>query len=76
MVTHCQHAVATALQQVATQQQELQPQNHNSSGMSCTCDFCGLPGLSVAEYWQHHPLYHIHADNKGGVCQICGRCVC
>jgi hypothetical protein len=69
MVTHCPHAVTTALQQVAAQQQQQQQQAGEGY---IACDWCGLPGLTAAEYWQHQPLYHIDHQNKEGMCQICG----
>jgi hypothetical protein len=58
---------------VQQQQQEL-PQ-YDGQGSSISCHWCGLPGLSAAEYWGHQPLYHIDHDNKAGVCQLCGRWV-
>lgn len=106
MVTHCRHALLTALQQVEHQQLELQLPVHQDAGenqqaalaqttghgsnraasigvpneqhpqqevVCCTCDWCGLPGLSAAEYWQHQQLYHINHPNRSGNCQICGR---
>lgn len=72
MVTRCSHALLTALQQVAQQQLQLQqPAAHQPP--SCSCDWCGLPDLSPAEYWQHQQLYHINHPNMAGRCQMCGR---
>jgi membrane protease subunit (stomatin/prohibitin family) len=79
MVTHCRHALATALHKVSQQQQLQQQQQQIDqhaaavAGHSCTCDWCGLPELSAAEYWMHQQLYHINHDNKPGTCQVCGK---
>jgi len=84
MVTCCWMALQTALQQVAAQQQgqcTLAPPStaahscctSEDDSRSHSCDWCGLPGLSAAEYWQHQPLYHINHHNLEGICQICNR---
>jgi hypothetical protein len=80
MVTHCAHAVAEALQNVSQQQQQQQQQQADQraaaaavAGHSCTCDWCGLSGLSAAEYWMHQQLYHSNHANKPGTCQVCGK---
>jgi hypothetical protein len=61
------------------QQQQQQPVGTSSdagaaaAAADCECDWCGLPGLSPAEYWMHQQLYHINHENKPGTCQICGK---
>lgn len=89
MVTHCGHALADALHQVALQQQQQQLASAvGGSGEQCeqqqkaglalqclACDWCGLPGLSSAGYWLHQQLYHINHPNKAGMCQVCHRWV-
>jgi hypothetical protein len=84
MVTYCRSALQVALQQVAAQQQgRHMPSPAAIAAHSCCavqdecssycCDWCGLPGLSAVEYWQHQPLYHINDQNEKGICQICNR---
>ncbi|KAF6254460.1 NUDIX hydrolase domain-like protein [Scenedesmus sp. NREL 46B-D3] len=88
MVTHCRHALAEALHKISQQQQHHNELDLGGLGQeaaasaaaaaaaaaqNCMCDWCGLPGLSPAEYWFHQQLYHIHHANKSGTCQVCGK---
>ncbi|KXZ51436.1 hypothetical protein GPECTOR_12g398 [Gonium pectorale] len=39
---------------------------------ACACPWCGQSGLTPDELWTHAPLHHVHDENRGGPCSVCG----